>query len=114
MSRRHLDLGAAGEAQVAEWYIAKGFEVLARNWTCADGELDLVLRKGRIVVFCEVKTRSTAAFGSPLHAVTRDKQRRIRHLAMAFLDAHPIRGRELRFDVAAVLPGSIEVVEAAF
>ncbi len=86
-----------------------------RNWRCREGELDLVLRDGRKFVFCEVKTRTTDAFGAPVEAVTRTKQMRVRRLAARWLeDEAPLRPREIRFDVASVLRGSIEVVEGAF
>jgi len=89
--------------------------VLIRNWRCRDGELDLVLRDGRKFVFCEVKTRTTDAFGAPVEAVTRNKQMRVRRLAARWLeDEAPVRPREIRFDVASVLGGTIEVVEGAF
>ncbi len=100
---------------MAIWYEARGYEVLTRNWRCREGELDLVLREGRKFVFCEVKTRTTDAFGAPLEAVTRTKQMRIRRLAARWLeDEAPVRPREIRFDVASVLGGAIEVVEGAF
>jgi len=83
-----------------------------------EGELDLVLRRGRTVVFCEVKTRRGDAFGTPFEAVTMTKQRRLRTLAVRWLSEHPVRAGELRFDVAAVRMrgsvGEIEVLEAAF
>ena len=113
MTRARLRLGAAGEEAVARWYRRRGYRVIARNWRCADGELDLVVRKGRTLVFCEVKTRSSLAFGHPAEAVTAAKQRRIRGLAIRYLDGNRHRG-DLRFDVAAVLPGSIEVIEDCF
>src|SRR5205823_13850987 len=59
-------LGARGEAAVAAWYEARGFTVLARNWHCRDGELDLVVRDGRQYVFCEMKSRTTELFGAPI------------------------------------------------
>ena len=100
---------------MASWYEARGYEVLIRNWRCREGELDLVLREGRKFVFCEVKTRTTDAFGAPVEAVTRTKQMRVRRLAARWLeDEAPVRPREIRFDVASVLGGSIEVVEGAF
>lgn len=115
MTQQRRELGAAGEAAVAAWYEARGYEVLARNWRCRDGELDLVVRDGRRFVFCEVKTRTTDAFGLPQEAVTRTKQQRLRRLAARWLqDDAPMRPREIRFDVAAVLGGEIEVVEGAF
>jgi putative endonuclease len=120
-------LGDAGEALVARWYEARGFVVVDRNWRCREGELDLVCA-GRhsgvaLLVFCEVKTRRSTAFGSPLEAVTVTKQRRIRVLARRWLEeqgsALRVHAPRLRFDVASVLarPGTapeITVVEAAF
>jgi putative endonuclease len=119
-------LGDAGEALVARWYEARGFVVVDRNWRCREGELDLVCAGHALLVFCEVKTRRSTAFGSPLEAVTIPKQRRIRVLARLWLDEQGrtvAAGRagapRLRFDVASVLalPGAapeITVVEAAF
>jgi putative endonuclease len=112
-SRRAL--GADGEATVARWYERRGYEVVARNWRCRDGELDLVLRNGRTFVFCEVKTRSSDAFGAPVEAVGREKQARLRRLAARWLeDAAPMRPAQIRFDVASVLAGDVEVLEGAF
>ena len=107
-------LGARGEALTARWYEARGYRVLDRNWRCREGELDLVLAKGRTVVFCEVKTRSSNAYGTPAEAVTHTKQRRIRVLALRWLEAHDMRGVGLRFDVAGVVAGQVDVIEAAF
>ena len=115
MTQRRRALGASGEEAVASWYEAHGYEVLSRNWRCRDGELDLVVRDGRRFVFCEVKTRTTDAFGAPVEAVTRAKQMRLRRLAARWLeDEAPMPPREIRFDVASVLAGEIEVVEGAF
>ncbi len=92
---------------------------MARNWRCRQGEIDLIVRRGRMVVFCEVKARGTLAFGAPVEAVTRTKQVRLRQLATRWLsDATSQRLRprplDLRFDVASVLDGQIEVIEGAF
>jgi putative endonuclease len=113
-------LGAAGEERVARWYVASGYQVVDRNWRCREGELDLVVARGHDLVFCEVKTRRSTAFGAPVEAVTTTKQRRLRVLASRWLAAHPeVHARNLRFDVASVLAitGSdpvVEVYEAAF
>jgi putative endonuclease len=108
-------LGARGEEAVAAWYRARGYDVLARNWRCREGELDLVAARGRQLVFCEVKTRSSTAFGAPVEAVTPAKQRRLRRLAARWLqDQGSTAGAEIRFDVASVLAGSVEVLEDAF
>jgi putative endonuclease len=106
--------GARGEAIAAAWYEAHGYDVVARNWRCRDGEIDLILRRRRIVVFCEVKTRSSSAFGFPAEAVTHDKRRRLRHLAARWLDQASFRPAGIRFDVASVLGGQLEVIENAF
>jgi putative endonuclease len=108
-------LGVAGEDAVAAWYEHRGYAVVARNWRCRDGELDLIVRTGRTFVFCEVKSRSSDAFGMPVEAVTRDKQARVRRLAARWLeDDAPGPAREIRFDVASVMGDVVEVVEGAF
>ena len=114
MVDRRRALGTTGEDAVAAWYTGQGYEVVVRNWRCREGELDLILRSGRMYVFCEVKTRTTDAFGIPAEAVTRAKQDRLRRLAARWLDEAPLRPREIRFDVASVLAGQIEVLEGAF
>jgi putative endonuclease len=108
-------LGQEGEQAVAEWYAARGYDLVAQNWRCREGELDLIVRQARLYVFCEVKSRTSSAFGAPVEAVTRDKQARIRRLAARWLeDEAPLRPLSIRFDVASVLAGVIEVIEGAF
>jgi putative endonuclease len=107
-------LGADGEARAAAWYEANGYDVVCRNWRCRDGELDLVVRRGRELVFVEVKTRTTDRFGTPAEAVTPAKQRRLRGLAARYLADTATRAGQLRFDVVAILGGRLEVIEAAF
>jgi putative endonuclease len=112
-------LGERGEALAADWYEAEGYEVLARNWRCRAGELDLVLGCGRVVVFCEVTTRSSTRFGAPIEAITPAKSQRIRRLAAQWMAESELRGRELRFDVASVKVERgqvpvVEIIERAF
>ena len=107
-------LGRWGEDKAAAWYLERGWEVLARNWRGAGGELDLVLGREGTVVFCEVKTRSSTAYGHPAEAVDRRKQQRIRRLAVQWLRQHPEPVAKLRFDVACVLRGRLEMLEDAF
>ena len=116
VTRRRLALGAAGEDQASRWYTQRRYRVLARNWRCREGELDLVLLSPqRVVVFAEVKTRSSARFGTPAEAVTADKQRRLRLLAARYLrTAAPPRHAGLRFDVVSVTGAGVEVLEGAF
>ncbi|MGH9222492.1 MAG: YraN family protein [Acidimicrobiales bacterium] len=114
MTQARRELGRSGEDAVAAWYVAGGYEVVVRNWRCREGELDLVVRRGRTYVFCEVKARSSDAFGVPAEAVGRTKQARIRHLAARWLSEGEVRAVGIRFDVASVLAGKVEVLEGAF
>lgn len=114
MTQARRALGATGEDAAAAWYVERGYEIVERNWRCRAGELDLIVRRNRTFVFCEVKTRSSTAFGAPVEAITRDKQVRLRHLAAKWLEDAPMRPTEIRFDVASVLAGEIEVLEGAF
>jgi putative endonuclease len=107
-------LGTSGERRAARRYEAMGYEVVARNWRCDDGELDLVVRKGDVLAFVEVKTRASDRFGHPAEAVTPAKQRRIRRLAGRFCADTGERARTLRFDVVAILAGQVEIYEHAF
>jgi putative endonuclease len=111
-------LGARGENRAADWYRAAGYDVIARNWRCPEGELDLVVSLPGELVFCEVKTRSSDRFGVPAEAVTAAKQRRLRVLAARFLAEHPQvagpGGGSIRFDVVAVIGSTVDVIEAAF
>jgi putative endonuclease len=107
-------LGARGEALAAARYAGAGYELLDRNWRCAVGEIDLVLRKGRTLVVCEVKTRRTTAFGSPAEAVTAAKRARLRRLAARWLAAHHVRVVNVRFDVAVVLGDVVEILPGAW
>jgi len=96
-------LGRRGEAVAADWLETLGYEIVARNWRCASGELDLIARRGRVIAFVEVKTRSSVEFGHPLEAITPEKAARLRRLAAQWCRAHgPIRG-ELRIDAISVL-----------
>jgi putative endonuclease len=112
-------LGDAGEELAAAWYTEAGYRVVARKWRCADGEIDLVVARPGLVVFCEVKTRRDDTYGAPFEAVTIAKQRRLRGLAARWLREHPQPGAHLRFDVASVdaprgSRSALDVIEGAF
>jgi putative endonuclease len=114
MTQARLALGAHGEDLAASWYERHGYEVVARNWRCREGELDLVVRRGRALVFVEVKARTSDRFGLPAEAVTIRKQQRLRTLAVRFLAEAGGGASSLRFDVVAILGGRIQVIESAF
>jgi putative endonuclease len=112
--RHNAALGGFGEHRAVLHYRAHGYEVLERNWRCSAGEIDLICAKGSLLVVCEVKARTGSAHGHPLEAVTAPKQRRLRRLAALSLQQQGRRWADVRFDVAAVLDGILEVVEGAF
>jgi putative endonuclease len=97
-------VGAYGERVALAHLVEQGMVVLDRNWRCRSGEIDLILRDGADLVFCEVKTRRGDRFGSPVEAVTTQKVRRLRHLAAEWLAQAGLRGPTVRFDVVSVLP----------
>lgn len=98
-------LGQYGEDLAQQHLLAAGMTVLARNWRCREGELDLVCRDADgTVVFVEVKTRSGTGFGEPSEAVGRKKATKVRQLACAWLaECRPAGGGELRFDVVSIV-----------
>jgi putative endonuclease len=96
-------LGRFGEDTAAAHLERAGLVLLERNWRCREGEIDIVAVDGGVLVFCEVKTRSTAAFGTPAEAVSPTKLLRLRRLAARWLCEHPGGWADLRFDVVSVL-----------
>ena len=100
---RNRALGRYGERLAERHLVGQGMVVLDRNWRCPDGELDLVLREGRVLVVCEVKTRSSLEFGTPHEAVTPAKLARLRRLAARWLSEHDVSLPEVRIDLVAVL-----------
>ncbi|MDA0562786.1 YraN family protein [Streptomonospora sp. S1-112] len=100
---RRAALGARGE-EVASAYLRRaGMRVLARNWRCPEGELDIVAGEGAVLVVAEVKTRTSLRFGWPLEAVTESKHRRLRRLAHRWQAEHRAWGVRTRVDVVSVL-----------
>jgi len=96
------EVGRHGENIVARRLEEHGWEVLARNWRCELGELDIVAVDGGELVAVEVKTRRTATFGSPQEAVTGEKLSRLRKLVAAWLASQDRRFAAIRIDVVAV------------
>jgi putative endonuclease len=107
--------GAAAERRAARHYRLRGYRILGRNVWAGGYELDLVLRRGRRLVFCEVKSKSGPGWGDPLAMVGPEKVRRIRRAASAWLAARPeLHGLEVRFDVVVERTGRILRVPRAF
>ena len=103
------------ERRAAWWYRLRGYRVLATNCWAAGFELDLVVRRGRMLVFVEVKSKAGHGYGDPLEMVTPVKIDRLRRAAGAWLGANPgLAGLKVRFDVAAERAGRMEVLQDAF
>ena len=112
-------LGRFGEQLAAHHLGDIGMEVLDTNWRCDLGELDIVAVEGTSLVFCEVKTRSSTAYGTPAEAVTPSKAARIHRLAFRWMADHHASAPVVRFDLVSILarrgvPPVLEHVRAAF
>ncbi len=123
-------LGRYGENVAASHLVAAGLTVVARNWRCREGEVDIVALEGDVLVMCEVKTRRGVGFGTPLDAITPAKAARLRRLALRWLAdqrasvpegsaSELARYAEVRFDVVSVLrplsgPTTVEHLRGAF
>ncbi|WP_235737601.1 YraN family protein [Nocardioides alcanivorans] len=105
-------LGAYGETLAAQHLVKRGMVLLDHNWRCDAGEIDLVLRDARTLVFCEVKTRRTVSRGTPQEAVTATKVARMRRLAAQWMADHDVHVPLVRLDLVAVLAphsGAVEI-----
>jgi putative endonuclease len=102
-------LGAEAERRVRRHYRLRGYVVLDANARAGGNELDVVARRGRRLVFCEVKARTAAGFGDPWEAVGPEKRRRLERAAAGWLARRPeLAGLDISFEVAAVRGRRIE------
>lgn len=100
---KRADLGRRGEDLAADLYRRAGYSIVERNYRAPEGEVDLVIRRGGAVVFCEVKTRATDRWGVPAEAVAAAKQARLRRLAARWLTERQPGPVEVRFDVVSIV-----------
>lgn len=112
-------LGDRGEEIAAHHLERSGWEILERNYRMGRKEIDLVARRGEVVAFVEVKTRSGRGYGHPLEAITWRKRREIQQVAQGWIDRHGRPGYTYRFDAVAVLlpsggAAAVEHVEDAW
>jgi putative endonuclease len=118
-TRPHIQTGTRGEELAARYLQDQGLVVLARNWRCPEGELDLIATDHQRLIVCEVKTRSSTNFGHPAEAVTDEKALRIRRLSRRWRTAHSVGWCEERFDIISIIwppgePPQIQHLKGAF
>ena len=106
--------GGEGEAQARAFLERKGMKILEMNYRRPTGEIDIIARAGRTVVFVEVKRRSSLRYGRPGEAVNRQKQQHILHTAQLYLQEKRLADVPVRFDVIEILPGELRHIENAF
>lgn len=106
--------GAAAEEQAAEFLRKKGFKILARNYLARGGELDIVAREGKTLVFVEVKSRASEAFGGAVAAVTPAKQKRVVAAAVQYIKENRPAYDSIRFDVICIRAEQVEHLAQAF
>ena len=116
--------GKWAEDLVSRWYEQHGYVIVARNWRCKRGELDVVAHRDGVLVVCEVKARASNAFGTPAEAVTLAKQLKVRRATADFrvsisesndaIASLVNTARSVRFDVACVLGTQLEMLEDIF
>lgn len=107
--------GARAERRARLFYLLRGYRILEANSRPGGVEVDLIVRRGRQLVFCEVKAKLGERFGDPVEMVGWEKQQRLRRAAEAWLAEHPESSAwEVRFDVVAVTPRGVRRVANAF
>ena len=118
MTRARRETGLRGEQRALDALRRAGYVLLARNYRCRYGEIDLVAEEKGTIVFVEVKARRSEAYGDPAAAVTRRKQRRIARVALHYLAVNRMLDRQARFDVVTLTAGAggwrIDILRDAF
>jgi len=111
-------LGDAGEDLAAAALKQQGYKILERNYETSLGEIDLIARQGKVLVFIEVKTRKNERFGAPQDAVNPAKQNKYRRLADYYLKQKRLGEVLVRFDVVGIIIGKdaprVEIIQNAF
>jgi putative endonuclease len=118
MSLMRIRTGKRGEELAAAHLVEVGYRIIERNYRCLFGEIDIVAEEGETLVFVEVKSRRSDAYGEPQLAVGHQKQKKMSKISVYYLAERHLRHRQARFDVVAVrlLPAGhrIEVIRNAF
>ena len=114
MTAPHLLQGRKGERAAARYLLRHGFDILARRYRGRSGELDVIAFENDTLVFIEVKTRSSSAFGEPWEFVDWQKQQSLRRTAEEFIADHDLGQYSYRFDIVSVLGKDVSLQRGAF
>lgn len=118
MTEEKLSLGRLGEEKALSFLKKKGYRILAQNYRCQAGEIDIIARDGKLMAFVEVKTRTSLRYGSPFLAVDLRKQKKIARTAARYLKEKGAGQRNCRFDVVGVTlleeGEEVELIKDAF
>jgi putative endonuclease len=107
--------GKRAERRAVWWYRLRGYRILETNAWVRGNELDIVVRRGRRLIFCEVKEKRGDRFGGPIEMVDAEKRRRLRRAGEAWLARHPeLEGLSVSYDVIAVRNGRLQRLGEAF
>ncbi len=107
-------VGAKGEDFAVKYLAKHGYKILERNFTAPHGEIDVIAKDGKFIVFLEVKRRNNDHFGLPREAVTPEKQKTIVVCAKYWLSKNKLYGTPVRFDVVEVVGETVTVLKDAF
>lgn len=102
MGRSRVGLGRRGEEIAARALARRGYRIVARNWHCPAGEVDIVAQDGQVWAFVEVRTRRGTRFGTPEESITAAKQTRMVDVALSYLAEYEIGDVDWRLDLVAV------------
>ncbi|MGI5851902.1 MAG: YraN family protein [Clostridiales bacterium] len=100
-----IELGRWGERQARDYLEDQGFVIREKNYRCKLGEIDIIALDGGCLVFVEVKTRTSAAYGFPIEAIGRRKQEKYIQMASIYIKEKGLYEAPFRFDVVEVMPG---------
>lgn len=113
MINTHM-LGVKGEQLACDYLVNNGYKILHKNYECSIGEIDIIAKQKNVIVFVEVKQRSSTKFGFPREAVTKHKAHKIRLVAEYYLKCEKITSPKVRFDCIEVLGEEITHIENCF
>ena len=103
MSKQRIHVGKRGEALAQEYLQQKAYTIIHTNFRCKLGEIDIIAKDKHIVVFVEVRTKTSSAFGPAYNTVTYSKQKQVKRVALYYISKHNLVSTQFRFDVIGIL-----------